>query len=482
MARVWRWPTVVVVARRTGGGVRDPARRPSAGTPPPSPGGARRRVLPGRARAPRRSVGGEGPPGERFAIPIIRMPATSISSGRARSSSCSARRAPHGPGDARRVAAPPAAPADVRARQAAVHELAPRSISARTWPSSAKSGGTVRRDALADVDARAPPSARAFAGRRRVSAMTLRPSGRGAVGWLPPIVVLAALASRPSRLAPAAHVLAADRALAGHAPDLALLADLLARLERASLGARCSPAAGGSGHRTGDRPSQAVRAPARLVDLLDAWRNQFFAPSLCLPSGAPTSRSRSRPWRARLGAAVAEWLAAVGELEALGSLAGYAWEHPADAFPIVEEGGPASRRRRSAIRSSPRSAACATTCARRRPRVLIVSGSNMSGKSTLLRAVGVNAVLAQAGPPCGRGGSGSPARGRRDPAHPDSLQDGRSRSTPRSPPARDRRLAEGPFPLLFLLDEILSGTNSHDRRLGRGGSCGGCWQRGASAS
>jgi DNA mismatch repair ATPase MutS len=101
-------------------------------------------------------------------------------------------------------------------------------------------------------------------------------------------------------------------------------------------------------------------------------------------------------------------------------------------------------------------------------RVLVVSGSNMSGKSTLLRTVGVNAVLALAG---------APVRAHRLRLSPlaigatlriqDSLQAGRSRFFAEI--TRLRRLADlarGPLPLLFLLDEILSGTNSHDRRIG----------------
>ena len=69
--------------------------------------------------------------------------------------------------------------------------------------------------------------------------------------------------------------------------------------------------------------------------------------------------------------------------------------------PGVRRGsGPASRPKASAIRCSPRTAWCATTCGcGGELRVLVVSGSNMSGKSTMLRTLGINAVLAQAGAP-----------------------------------------------------------------------------------
>ena len=101
-------------------------------------------------------------------------------------------------------------------------------------------------------------------------------------------------------------------------------------------------------------------------------------------------------------------------------------------------------------------------------RVLIVSGSNMSGKSTLLRSVGTNVVLALAGAPVraralrlSRLSVGATLRIR------DSLQEGTSRFYAELVRLRDLvRIADGPVPLLFLLDEILHGTNSHDRRLG----------------
>jgi DNA mismatch repair ATPase MutS len=102
------------------------------------------------------------------------------------------------------------------------------------------------------------------------------------------------------------------------------------------------------------------------------------------------------------------------------------------------------------------------------PQVLVVSGSNMSGKSTLLRAVGVNVVLALAG---------APVRAKRLRLSPlaigatlrieDSLQEGHSRFYTEILRIRSIvDLASGESPVLFLLDEILHGTNSYDRRIG----------------
>src|SRR5581483_4454001 len=102
------------------------------------------------------------------------------------------------------------------------------------------------------------------------------------------------------------------------------------------------------------------------------------------------------------------------------------------------------------------------------PRVLIVSGSNMSGKSTLLRAVGANVVLALAGAPA-RASSlvVSPLAVGATLRVEDSLQEGRSRFYAEILRIRDIvEAARGSIPLLFLLDEILHGTNSYDRRIG----------------
>jgi DNA mismatch repair ATPase MutS len=115
------------------------------------------------------------------------------------------------------------------------------------------------------------------------------------------------------------------------------------------------------------------------------------------------------------------------------------------------------------------------------PRLLLVSGSNMSGKSTLLRTVGVSLVLAQAGAPV-RGASltlsplalGSSIR-----VH-DSLQAGSSRFYAEITRLRQiMDLATGQTPLLFLLDEILHGTNSSDRRVGAEAVIRGLLDRGA---
>ena len=108
-------------------------------------------------------------------------------------------------------------------------------------------------------------------------------------------------------------------------------------------------------------------------------------------------------WRRAHGPSIRKWLSAVGELEALSDFAGYAYEHPADSFPeFVDDAQsrgcfdatdfahpllPEDRAIRNDLKLDPAM------------RLLVISGPNMSGKSTFLRAVGVNAVLAQCGAP-----------------------------------------------------------------------------------
>ena len=103
----------------------------------------------------------------------------------------------------------------------------------------------------------------------------------------------------------------------------------------------------------------------------------------------------------------------------------------------------------------------------------------MSGKSTLLRTVGVNAVLALAGAPVRAEALRiSPLMPAASLRVQDSLQGGVSRFYAEITRLRQLvDLSTGPRPLLFLLDEILHGTNSHDRRLGAAAIVSGLVQR-----
>jgi len=216
-------------------------------------------------------------------------------------------------------------------------------------------------------------------------------------------------------------------------------------------------------------PSRLIARLNRLMDLLDSRDNvavRVIGPPLMWTTQLAFA---IEAWRKQNGPSVRRWIEAAGEIEALSSFASHAYEHPEDPFPELVEGGRVFEAEgiahplldeRKAVRNDVHLGDDV--------RVLVVSGSNMSGKSTLLRTVGVNSVLAMAG---------APVRARRLRLAPvtvgasirtlDSLQSGTSRFY-----AEVKRLrllveqTERPEPLLFLLDELLHGTNSHDRRIG----------------
>lgn len=177
-------------------------------------------------------------------------------------------------------------------------------------------------------------------------------------------------------------------------------------------------------------------------------------------------------WRRSHGGAVRSWLNTIGEVEALLSLAAYSYEHPADPFPEFIEGAPAFTADELGHPLLP-----AIKCVRNsislsgETKVLFVSGSNMSGKSTLLRAVGINSVLAMAGAPVRATHLQlTPLRVAASILVNDSLLDGSSRFYAEITRLRSIcDMAEKSPPVLFLLDELLQGTNSHDRFIGAEG-------------
>ena len=378
----------------------------------------------------------------------------------------------------------PADPASVRARQAAVQELAPRlDLREDLAVLGEDVAAIVRPDALLALarPTTPAPTPRVRAGAVAVTATTLAVVAVWSVGWAPVTLAAGVVALQSVvRWRLRERVRDVDRAVAGHGPDLELLAAVLARFEREPLASPMLARLRDALVTDGQHPSVMVRRLRRLVDLFDSRRNQFFAPVALLTLWDVHCAFAIEAWRARHGAALGGWLAAVGQLEALGSLAGYAWEQPDDVYPDIVEG-------EARFEASGLGHPLMTRCVRNdvtlgaATRVLIVSGSNMSGKSTLLRAVGVNAVLALAGAPVratrlrlSRTAVGATLR-----IH-DSLQEGTSRFYAELLRLRDLvRIADGPVPLLFLLDEILHGTNSHDRRLGAAAVVSGLVQRGA---
>ena len=254
------------------------------------------------------------------------------------------------------------------------------------------------------------------------------------------------------------------------AQELGVVRDLLALIESEPAASPLLQRLSGELTATGHTPSVEIGRLVRLADVLNTRQNQFFVPfASLLLLGTQTAMAIDR-WRERCGAHVPRWIEIAGEYEALAACGGYAAEHPGDAFPTIEDGGPVLEAEALAHplipshRAVPNDVRLGATA----PHLLLVSGSNMSGKSTLLRTVGINAVLALAG---------APVRARRlrlttleigaSIRIQDSLQTGVSRFY-----AEITRLglimrrASETRRVLFLIDELLHGTNSHDRRIG----------------
>ncbi len=235
-------------------------------------------------------------------------------------------------------------------------------------------------------------------------------------------------------------------------------------------------------------PSRQIARLRRLINLLESRKNQIFVPLAAVLLWTTQIACGLERWRRVSGPSIADWLRAIGQFEALNALAGYAYEHPTDPFPELvsppQAGQPAACFEGVGLGHPlmPDQRCVRNDLAlHQSPQVLIVSGSNMSGKSTLLRTVGVNAVLALAG---------APVRARHLRLSPltlgaslrvqDSLHAGTSRFY--AEVLRVRQLmdgADGPVPLLFLFDEIFHGTNSHDRQIGAAAVVRGLLERGA---
>ena len=273
-------------------------------------------------------------------------------------------------------------------------------------------------------------------------------------------------------------VTAVDKA----AHELGLVSEVLVLIESEQFQAPLLVSLRGTLEAEGAPPSRRLAQLERLIEYLDSRDNVFVRMAEIFIFWTPHLAVRVEQWRRRSGPAVRRWLAAVGEIEALASLASHAFEHPRDPFPEFTEESPLLEAVEIGHPLIPESKLVRNSVTLGGDlRLLVVSGSNMSGKSTLLRTLGVNVVLAQAG---------APVRAERLRLSPlavgasirvnDSLQGGISRFYAEI--LRLRQILDqtgGTRPVLFLIDELLQGTNSHDRRIGAEAMVRGLVERGA---
>jgi hypothetical protein len=252
--------------------------------------------------------------------------------------------------------------------------------------------------------------------------------------------------------------------------DLGLLTELLARIERETFTSERLTAIRRVLIVDGEQPSRRIARLQKYIAARDALRNELARPFAMLLLVRIQSAVAIDRWHATYRRALAAWLNAIGEMEALASLATFSFEHPADPFPVLLPDGPVLEA--TALAHPLIASAVAVPndlrLGQEAPQVLIISGSNMSGKSTLLRAAGVNLVLALAGGTvrASRMAASSLAIGATIRVE-DSLQEGRSKFYAEILRISSIvRLSRGKVPVIFLLDEILHGTNSFDRRIG----------------
>lgn len=215
----------------------------------------------------------------------------------------------------------------------------------------------------------------------------------------------------------------------------------------------------------------------RMMLVEQRVKEWYYVPSLLLAVGTETALSLNA-WKQRHGADMRLWLNVWGEFEALLSLSTYAAEHPENVYPgIVDDNSDGSallvmRGGKHPLLNPDEAVANDVVLGKAEDsepavQVLMISGSNMAGKSTLLRTLGANVVLALAGAPIPvREGKFSVFHLAASVALNDSLAEGKSKFL-----AEVERLRamvtlaqENHGGTLFLIDEIFSGTNSLDRR------------------
>ena len=374
--------------------------------------------------------------------------------------------------------------ASIRARQAAVKDLAPRV--------------TVREElavvgSLLDDSKPDPRPFVMWAGQSTVSSEKRLPGALRIVAAIMPILTIGTAVAASAGLVPRVAFIVpfvlcvvilmslrprlAPNLEAASSKETALsrYAGMLAILENEAFEAPALVALQKRLRESGTSATKEMASLSRIVGFLDARNNEvfrfFIGPMLMWDLWCALALDA---WRARAGRVAFGWFRALAELEALASLAGFAFERPDHTFPeiVAEPTLDAVHLGHPLIEADKRVSNDLTIAGP--GYALVVTGSNMSGKSTLLRAAGINVVLANAGAPvCAtsmRVGRLIVATSMRVS---DSLDEGTSRFYAELKKlklvldlARKAKKKELEGTVLFLLDEILHGTNTRERLIG----------------
>ncbi len=220
----------------------------------------------------------------------------------------------------------------------------------------------------------------------------------------------------------------------------------------------------------GLRASVQIRSLSNRISWLNnSLRNQFLIPFAWLCGLVVLLTDRIERWRVKFGSQIPGWIEASAELEALLTVGAWSFDNGDATLPEITDGSP-----QFSADSLGHPLLSNQECVRNhvelteKRSLMLISGSNMSGKSTLLRSIGSNLVLTWCGARVNAVRmSTTPFQMGTVMRVSDSLMEGRSLFF--SVVRRLRQvvdLTNGDRPVLFLLDEILNGTNSHDRRRG----------------
>lgn len=220
----------------------------------------------------------------------------------------------------------------------------------------------------------------------------------------------------------------------------------------------------------GQSPIQALQQLSKELDRLDLRNNQFL---YVLLEGSIFFQLqeivRIERWKVRYGQHISEWLETVGELDTLCSLGTFAYNHPQYTYPELTEKPFCFLATQMGHPLMP-----ASQCVKNdatipsRPFFLIITGANMAGKSTYLRTIGVNYLLACVGTPvCCEKLKLHPNQLITSLRTSDSLSDNESYFFAEL--KRLKRIIDllnQGQQLFIILDEILKGTNSMDKQKG----------------
>jgi hypothetical protein len=178
---------------------------------------------------------------------------------------------------------------------------------------------------------------------------------------------------------------------------------------------------------------------------------------------------RLENWKSEYKNLFPVWLEMLGQVDAYISLGNYAYNNPEFIYPVISDNGnlfSAKRLGHQLIEESKR--VCNDFLIERQGTICIISGANMAGKSTFLRTVAVNFILGMVGAPvCASEMSFIPSKLITSMRTTDSLSNNESYFYAELKRLKTLKLrVEKGEPILFILDEILKGTNSADKSLG----------------